>query len=58
MKETLKFSALVLIILVVGFLSSCSGGHDSSSAYDWSKDETVITEQVITETIINEEVIR
>ena len=58
MKKTLKRSALLVVILVVGFLASCSRGSDDSSTNDWSKDETVITEQVITETIINEEVIR
>lgn len=58
MKKLLKFSALALIILMVGFLASCSGGHDSSSAYNWSENESVITEEVITETVLHEEVIR
>ena len=57
MKKMLKLSVLLLVILMIGFLASCSGGHDSSSTYD-SSEESVITEQVITETIINEEVIR
>ena len=57
MKKLLKCSALLLIILMVGFLASCSGENNSSSAYDRSE-ESVITEEVITETIIYEEVIR
>ena len=57
MKKLLKCSALLLIVLMVGFLASCSRGHDSSSTYNWSE-ESVITEEVITETIIHEEVIR
>ena len=57
MKKILKWPSLLMIVLMVGFLASCSGGHDSSSTYDGSE-ESVITEQVITETIIYEEVIR
>ena len=57
MTKILKWSSLLMIVLMVGFLASCSGGHDSSSTYDGSE-ESVITEQVITETIIYEEVIR
>ena len=58
MKKLLKFSALALIILMVGFLASCSGGHESSSDYKWSDEPSVITENVIKEEIIYEEVIR
>ena len=57
MKRLLKLSALLLVILMVGFLSSCSGEHDSSSDYKWSDEPSVITENVITEEIIYEEVI-
>ena len=57
MKKILKWSSLLMIVLMVGFLASCSGGQNSSSDYNWSE-ESVITEQVITETIIYEEVIR
>ena len=57
MKKTLKRAMLLTLILISGFLASCSKDN-SSSAYDWSENESVITEQVITETIINEEVIR
>ena len=58
MKRLLKGSVLLLVILVMGVLASCSGGHDSSSDHNWSENKSVITEEVITETIIHEEVIR
>ena len=57
MKKTLKISVLLLIILMVGFLASCSKDN-SSSAHDWSDEPSVITENVITEEVIYEEVIR
>ena len=57
MKRVLKWSSLLLIVLMIGFLASCSGGSESSSTHNWSE-ESVITEEVITETIIYEEVIR
>ena len=57
MKKRLKISALLLIILMVGFLASCSKDN-SSSAHDWSDEPSVITENVITEEVIYEEVIR
>ena len=57
MKKTLKISVLLLIILIVGFLASCSKDN-SSSAHDWSDEPSVITENVITEEVIYEEVIR
>ena len=58
MKRVLKWSSLLLIVLMIGFLASCSGGSESSSTHNWSKDESVITEEVITETILHEEIIR
>lgn len=58
MKKTLKGAMLLALILISGFLASCSGGSESPSTHNWSKDESVITENVITEEIIYEEVIR
>lgn len=58
MKKTLKGAMLLALILISGFLASCSGGSESSSTHNWSKDESVITEEVITETILHEEIIR
>ena len=57
MKKLLKGSVLLLVVLVVGVLASCSGDN-SSSAHDWSDEPSVITENVITEEVIYEEVIR